>query len=67
MHGQDGATAAGGRASLSKVEARRRKTQVGRVDYALDLVLVEKSPTYRGEVTVDFDLVGAKDGLLPDV
>jgi aminopeptidase N len=66
MHGGDTTTAASGRASLSKTEARRRKTQIGRVDYALDLVLPAKSPTYSGEVTVDFDLKGPADGLFLD-
>jgi hypothetical protein len=55
-----------GRAHLTKVEARKRKAQVGRVDYALDLDLRAKSPTYRGKVTVDFDLVGAAEGLFLD-
>ncbi|MFO0933210.1 MAG: aminopeptidase N [Planctomycetota bacterium] len=55
-----------GRAHLTKVEARKRKAQVGRVDYALDLDLRAKSPTYRGKVTVDFDLVGAPEGLFLD-
>jgi len=55
-----------GRAHLTKVEARRRKAQVARVDYALELDLRAKSPTYRGKVTVDFDLVGAPEGLFLD-
>jgi aminopeptidase N len=48
------------------VEAARRKQQVGRVDYALDLALAAKSPTYRGEVTIDFDLLGPANGLFLD-
>lgn len=55
-----------GRAHLTRAEARARKAAVGRVDYALDLVLAAKSPTYRGRVTVDFDLVGAAAGLFLD-
>src|SRR5262245_3711150 len=65
-HGSDSSAATAGRACLSKKEAQRRKSQIGRVDYALDLVLPEKSPTYSGDVTVDFDLVGAADGLFLD-
>src|SRR5262245_65558862 len=66
MHGSDSSAAAAGRACLSKKEAQRRKTQVGRVDYALDLLLPEKSAAYSGEVTVDFDLVGEAAGLFLD-
>ena len=66
MRTTDGASGGGGRACLSKVEAARRATQVGRVDYALDLTIPAKSPTYRGEVTVDFELVGTADGLFLD-
>ena len=60
------APAGGGRACLTKVEAARRASQVGRVDYTIDLTLPAKSPTYRGDVTVDFDLKGAPEGLFLD-
>ncbi|MCC7136795.1 MAG: aminopeptidase N [Planctomycetes bacterium] len=66
MHRHDGPTAHHGRACLSKAEAARRKAQVARVDYALDLVLPEKSASYRGEVTVDCDLGRHRDGLFLD-
>lgn len=64
----DGSTAAPGqgRALLTRDEARRRKAAVGRVDYTLDLDLVAKAPTYRGRVTVDFDLVGAPERIFLD-
>ena len=65
MHGSIEA-GGGGRASLARTEAALRRSRIGRVDYALDLVLAAGSPTYRGDVTVDFDLVGKADGLFLD-
>ena len=52
--------------SLSREEALRRATQVAAVDYALDLAFDGDAPTYRGAVTIDFDLVGDPAGLFLD-
>ncbi len=56
----------GGAGKLTRDESRRRAATVKGVDYTLDLVLPEKSETYTGVVTVEFDLVGDPKGLFLD-
>ena len=56
----------GGAGRLTRDESRRRAATVKAVDYALDLVLPERSETYTGVVQIDFDLVGDAKGLFLD-
>ena len=56
----------GGAGKLTRDESRLRAKAVRNVDYTLDLTLPEKSDTYRGVATIEFDLVGEAKGLFLD-